>query len=165
MTTDFIDDALQKAGDRDAEIAGDRYFRVPMKDWGKDHWSTFAYIETRIVDRDGTVELNRLQANANRHPLYVGTTPFGTILDGSEYGIRLAGGVELPGPDYDEWDCIDDMKAEGLLRDVGFTMTPQFEMTERGVGIASQLRAFKGRGGQFRDFSYHLGLRVDEASA
>ena len=39
--------------------------------------------------------------------------------DGACFGIRLAGGVTLPGPDYNEWDCLADAEHEGLITSVG----------------------------------------------
>ena len=128
---------------------------IELGRWGKDHWSTFAYIEHLCVeslDNIGRPQLNRIQANANRHPGLVVQSLHGTLLDGSNYGIRLAGGDELPGPDYDEWDCIDDMEREGLLEQVGTGIHPEFKLTEHGRKVAGLLRSHKSRGKSFGTF-------------
>lgn len=44
----------------------------------------------------------KIQTNRNRHPHLAHYHE--KELDGAQYGIRLKGGVTLPGPDYDEWD-------------------------------------------------------------
>lgn len=116
---------------------------IPMKDWGRDHWGVFLYIEDVCVNRRGVPDLRRIQANENRHPGLMGITPAGTFLDGAKFGIRLAGGRELPGPDYDEWDCIDDLEREGLIEEVGTILHPLFKMTEKGNKIASKRRVDK----------------------
>ena len=160
-TTNFIDKAMQKAADHQVRDAQERKFSVPMRDWGKDHWSLLGYLEYRCVNHKGFVQFNQMQCNKNRHPQYLGISPHGSELDGSKYGIRLAGKRQLPGPDYDEWDCIEDLMAEGLIRDIGFTMTPQFQITDKGWEIVKQVMKFKGEGHHFYQMSYLLGLRTE----
>ena len=104
--------------------------------WGKDHWSTFAYIETRCVDYRGRPNAQHIQTNHDRHPL------MGNLYDGADYGIRLADCV-LPGDEYDEWDCLDDLETYGLIDNVGTGLHRQYEMTATGKLIAGQLRAHK----------------------
>ena len=122
---------------------------IPMHKWGKDHWSTFAYIETRCVDGMrglGKPKPAHIQTNHNRHPF------MGNVHDGSAYGIRLKGGETLPGPDYDEWDCIDDMENNGLINNIGTGINPVYRMTKRGNHIAGHLRAYKTQGGNYATF-------------
>ena len=127
---------------------------IPIGLWGKDHWSTLAYIETICVEnRDGLgmPKPAKIQTNLNRHPelAFMSVTPFGSQLNGEQYGIRLAGGVELPGTDYDEWDCIEDMCKAHLVLDVGFTGSPAFRLTALGSAVAAKVRAYKATGGNF----------------
>lgn len=124
---------------------------IPMSKWGKDHWSTFLYLETRIVDHRGIPNRRHIQANKNRHPLLVSIGG-----DGSAFGIRLANGVTLAGPDYDEWDCIDDMVEVGLLENEGTGMNPVFRLTELGEKVAGQLRAHKARQLSYNTFKVVL---------
>ena len=128
---------------------------VPLELWGKDHWSTLGYMETVCVDYNGLPELRMVQCNPARHPQYVAYMPItAQPMDGSKYEIRLAFGKSIPGPDYDEWDCIEDMVSLGLLEDVGFNMTPQYRMTPLGNEVVSKLRSHKAAGGSFG--SFHL---------
>ena len=121
--------------------------------WGKDHWSTFAYLETKCVnDPKGLGKPNplQIQTNHNRHP------HMGNHHDGSGHSIRLKGGVELPGSDYDEWDCLDDAERLCLIENVGSGINRLYKFTEFGMKIAGQLRAHKMRGGNFADFQPNL---------
>lgn len=123
---------------------------VPIEKWGKDHWSTFAYIETVCVDFKGIPDRRRVMCNPKRHPNLVGFMPMGGMLDGSKYPIRLFGGEEKF--DYDEWDCIDDMEREGLLQNIGTSTNPKFRMTDYGYDVIRKLREHKSNGGRFASF-------------
>ena len=65
-------------------------------------------------------------------------------------------GTELPGPDYDEWDCLEDAEAEGLIENVGTGINPIYRMTDRGNEVAGLLRSHKSNGGSFSNFKYDL---------
>ncbi len=41
---------------------------VPVDNWSTDHWSTFAYLETREVDYKGKIDLNHMRCDATKHP-------------------------------------------------------------------------------------------------
>ena len=120
--------------------------RVSPDRWGKDHWSTFAYIEGRCVDHRGIPQPMNIQTNQNRHP------GMGNNLNGEDYSIRLANGEELPGDQYDEWDCLDDMEAYGLLENVGTGINRRYRLTDTGKRIAGQLRGHKADGKNFASF-------------
>lgn len=141
--------------------------RVPIGDWGKDHWSTLAYLETRIVDHRGRIGHEHMRCHSNRHPLMVSAKKraFGSI-DGSAYPTRLSGGRELVS--HDDYDCIDDMITAGL---VTVTMPPApagafvtglveaelmtratYHLTEAGQRVTGQLRAHKGAGNNYATF-------------
>lgn len=121
---------------------------VPMKDWGKDHWSTFAYIETRIVDYGGVPNREHMRCNAKIHP---GLTNSANRMFSSdkEYPTRLKTGQKQ---DHDDWSCLDDAESAGLLLNIGTGVNPVFKLTPLGQTVAAQLREFKAKGGQFRDF-------------
>lgn len=83
--------------------------------FGKDHWSTFAYLETRIVDHKGTIAHAQMRCHATRHPIMLAAKSgimSASGADGSQYPTILAEG-ELP--NHDDFDCIDDLIAAGLL--------------------------------------------------
>lgn len=101
---------------------------VPIGLFGKDHWSTFAYVETRAVDHKGLLSHDHLRCHAGRHPVMMAAkrrllAVDNTMFD-SRYPTRLKssptpgddgrfGVTELP--DHDDYDCLDDLITAGLL--------------------------------------------------
>lgn len=119
---------------------------VPIVLWGKDHWSTLCYLETRCVDHKGLINIRNMRCDRDRHPAYVHMLP---AMD-KKYPTRLRGGIELN--DHDDWDCLYDAEKLGLIEDIGFTMTPQFKLTPLGLEVCSRLRSHKANGGTFSNF-------------
>jgi phosphate-selective porin len=135
---------------------------VPISEWGKDHWSTLAYLETCAVDHDGYVDKRKMRG------------------DGVKYLTRLRRidpeqvNEEL---DHSDWDCLTDMMTEGLIEPAegrtamgrllmadletraqkfkttsGRNETRQIRFTAKGLAIAGALRAHKANGGNFTAF-------------
>lgn len=123
---------------------------VPFERWGKDHWSTFAYVETRIVDHGGYLDPRHLR---------------GCNGDASMYPTRLRGkfgeSIHLFG--HTDLDCIADAVAAGLLeggratqRDHDYSikrLTWHYQLTPKGHVVAGRLRAHKADGGQYHGFT------------
>jgi len=133
----------RRAKEKDEE----RSSKLPLltvENFGKDHWSTFGYIETRNVDYGGVIAREKMRCHNARHPLLANE------FDGSAYPTRLKGDVSIE--DHDDWDCVMDLVAEGLLADVGTAVNPRFDLTPKGVQVASELRAWKAGGGNFHSF-------------
>ena len=131
---------------------------ISMNKWGKDHWSTFAYLETLAVD-DGkngwAVPVRaRMRTNEETHPV-VGVARGGNDhgyplpVSGKQYPTRLKEG-EMEG--HDDWDCIDDAVKEGLLKDVGSGLNRAFTFTKLGKKVVHELRKHKMNGGNFKEF-------------
>lgn len=123
---------------------------ISMEKWGKDHWSTFAYIETLAVDNGGFAipEHQRMRTNEKIHPHLVGTSLGNS--GGSQYPTRLKDG-EIQG--HDDWDCLDDAIEEGLLVDVGTGLNRCYKLTKYGQKVASALRTHKQEGKTFTEFT------------
>lgn len=136
-------------------IAGDSHDRpfiaehVPMSDWGMDHWSTFAYIETRIVDYRGSPEITRMRTDRDLHPGLahgsMGWKKYPTRLKRIDGETR-----EIAG--HDDWSCLEDAEREGLLEWAGTGIDPIFVLTDRGRKVSDELRAWKRAGGKFSNF-------------
>jgi hypothetical protein len=120
---------------------------IPITNFGKDHWSTFAYAETLAVDNNGIIipYSMRMRTNHKTHKF------LGNPIDGSEYPTILRDGNVLKG--HDDWDCLDDAVKLGLLKDVGTGLNRQFKLTEEGRHVANRLREHKSQGGTFKNFS------------
>ena len=122
---------------------------IPVDLFGKNHWSTFAYIETRCVDYGGVLDKRHMRCDETRHPGHaVNRWAVGT---GKKYPTILKGNVERA--DHDDWDCADDLEAAGLLKVAGTGMNPVYSLTDAGNRMASDLRAHKANGGNFAGFS------------
>jgi hypothetical protein len=113
--------------------------------FGKDHWSTFAYIETLCVDNRGVPSREHMRCHAGRHPLQLGSAG-----DGSRYPTRLKDGSTLA--NHDDWDCADDLETEGLIENVGSGVNPAYRMTDEGWRVGAKLREHKATGGVFHNF-------------
>jgi len=127
---------------------------IPIKKWGKDHWSTFAYLETLAVDggKGGWAipVRERMRTNELTHPHLLGSIGYSTEpLHSSKYPTRLREG-EVKG--HDDWDCVDDMVKEGLLKDVGSGLNRAFTFTKLGKKVAGELRKHKMEGKNFGEF-------------
>ena len=130
---------------------------IPIERWGKDHWSTFAYVETLAVD-SGNKGLaipvkERMRTNEKTHPHLIGNCCGSDALNGSRYPTRLKDG-ELKG--HDDWACLDDAVEAGLLTDEGSGLNRAFKLTKLGKEIANQLRNHKTTGGVFQTFEASL---------
>ena len=116
---------------------------APMHLWGKDHWSTLAYIETRIVDRE------HMRANPDLHPFFVNRAARSTD---RKYPTRLNDGSELH--PHDDWSCLDDCEAVGLVENIGTGVNRAYRLTEEGERCTAALRKHKADGKRFHDFRW-----------
>ena len=131
---------------------------VPMNKWGKDHWSTFAYIETRIVDHKGKLDNKHMRCNPRIHRQLANVTPFGSLVNGGEYPTRLKDG-EIE--NHDDWSCVEDIEAAGLLthkikevnKNIFGNSAATVKFTDLGYSIAAMLRKHKGEGKNFAEFN------------
>ena len=123
---------------------------VTMALWGKDHWSTLGYIETRIVDYKGVPDRDHMRCDGERHPGLAGRAA--TRPGSKKCPTRLKHGKLLY--DHDDWDCVEDMIAEDLLKWEGTGIHPEFVLTKRGKAVCAALRVHKQDGGNFAQFVY-----------
>lgn len=138
---------------------------VPTEDFGKDHWSMFAYIETLCVDSlkkgVGEIDKRRVRANEKTHLLHAVNCGAGLGPWNPEHGTRLAGYWKTDKttdctrlrPQHDDWDCLDDLDAAGLVEVISFA-NGFVKLTEKGFRVAGELRTWKAKGGMFADFRW-----------
>lgn len=147
------------------KVAGDDY--IPIELWGKDHWSTLAYLEACAVDCHGLVDNRRMRCNPRLHREFAYVNPFGRVVDGSRYPTRTKAGDVQP---HDDWSCLEDLVAAGLVRAYWRLRYPErsfggaqtkVELTDLGLTIVAALRAHKARGGSFAGFNAVLPVRED----
>lgn len=140
--------------------------KIKVTDFGKDHFSLLAYIETLCVDssRGGIGELDkrRIRCNPRRHPLHSVANQFGGPHGWKkEWGTRLSG-FFLKGDkrdekrrlgSHDDWDCMDDLEKAGLIEIIS-EANGYVKLTDKGIVVAGRLREWKAKGGVFATFSY-----------
>lgn len=148
---------------------------VPVSDFGKDHWSLLAYIESCAVDRGGDIRSKaglsdasrkepllaelckeRLRCNEASHPIHAVNSSIFPWKPSN--GTRLAGYFVDGGFDasrqlvsHDDWDCLNDLEFAGLI-EVLSEANAVVRLSEAGIKAALSLREFKARGGKFADF-------------
>lgn len=113
--------------------------------FGRDHWSTLAYLETRAVDAGGEIDRRRMRCDRSRHPHLVG--PY-TPEFSESYPTRLANGEVQH--DHDDWDCFDDLEAAGYLENVGTGAQPRVKLTALGHAKAAELRTARAQRAEAR---------------
>jgi len=119
---------------------------MKLKQFGKDHWSTFAYAECCAVDYHGHLDNRRLRVNEEKRPIRsngLGWEP--------KYGTFDKDG-NIPDPSHDDIDCLDELEAEGLIEQIGTLLNPVVRLTEKGMEVATKLRQHKMNGGQFSTY-------------
>lgn len=123
---------------------------VAVSRWGKDHWSTFAYFETRAVDYKGIINNQHMRCDPKLHPYHAHQGSYSE----KEYPTILHNKEELF--NHDDWSCLDDMIMFGLV-DAWFSSIHEvkIKLTEYGQEIASELRKHKSNGGSFSTFVKH----------
>lgn len=117
---------------------------TPIEQFGKDHWATFAYIETRIVDHQGVPDNRHMRTHPKLHPGL-------GHLDGSAHPTRLKNSKTIE--DHDDWSCLEDCEAHNLLEHIGTGICPRYKLTPKGSRVAGALRAHKAAGKNFIDFN------------
>ncbi len=119
---------------------------VEVERFGKDHWSTLAYVECCAVDNKGRLNIQRMHCDASRHPGLINGTSF------KKYPTTLKGGEELP--DHDDWDCLEDLEAAGFIEQHGTGIHPVVVFTDLGYRVVAALRIHKAQGNNFAEFGW-----------
>jgi len=134
---------------------------VLMEQFGKDHWSLVGYVGCRVSSNDGILGFEHMRCHPDRHPHYLGyrRATFGPGWS-ADYSTRIAGYFETEDEDrlnyrlddHDDWDCLQDLEAAGLIEIRGTGLQPFVVMTDYGFKIEARLRKHKARGGSFNNF-------------
>jgi hypothetical protein len=138
---------------------------VPVSDWGVDHWSLLLYMEALCVDSSrkgiGEIDKRRMRTNERRHRIHAVNMNMGVGKWKPEYGTRLGGYwdksenpvVKRQIKGHDDWDILNDLEAAGLIEVIseanGFVL-----MSEKGMKLAAEVRAYKAKGGRLRGFRW-----------
>ena len=86
---------------------------TPVAKWGRDHWTTLLYIESRCVDAKGVLDNQKMRTNARVHRKLLGDLQARTGMTGEDYPTELRNGDTIDR--HDDWSCVEEMVAHGLL--------------------------------------------------
>lgn len=139
---------------------------IEMSQWGKDHWSTLAYVETVMVDCGGfQVGLDPRMRSNRRHlrvmhqecprPKRAGGRSSGlAVAMDVNSGSRLRDGSTVRG--HDDWMCVQDMAHAGLFTVGAGDVEPRvtLHLSALGKQVASRFREHKAAGGNFVEFDF-----------
>ncbi len=135
---------------------------IPIEKWAKDHWSTFAYAGCVVTGKNGIPEKDKMRCCIKRHPGMRGPHqqriprcgPYPTKI---REGDKIVPDLQTEVEDWhDDYDCIEDMVAAGLLIISGTGINPVWALTDAGWAIFKSLSDFKNKGGNFIDFSVQV---------
>jgi hypothetical protein len=147
---------------------------IKVEDFGRDHWSVLAYMESLCVDSAkkgiGEIDKRRMRTNERRHKMHAVNLNHGVGHWQADFGTRLAGYWDAMGKTvkkrqvagHDDWDCLDDLEDAGFLEVLseanGFVV-----MSEKGMKVAGELRAYKAKGGMLSGFRWVEPETVEKA--
>lgn len=140
----------------------EKYISIPPERWGKDHWSTFLYIETRCVDYGGKINNDHMRTKQDKHPNLVGEAQTSLGVVQRNCATRLKNYFNDKSDkldDHDDWDCVVDMTAAGLLEcsdvnSINKKLDFVFKMTVLGYEVIMSLRKHKADGGHCSNFEW-----------
>lgn len=108
---------------------------VSLESWGRDHWSTLLYLDHVVVDRGGRPDRAKMRCDPDLHPGLV--SPHHTRFT-KKYPTKLKDGEHLK--DHDDWDCVEDLEAAGLLEWQGTGINPVIHITTVGHKVIAEAR-------------------------
>lgn len=123
--------------------------RVPLSDYGRDHWSLLLYLESRTVDQKGVLDARHMRTDVARHPLFSSPTPGISGFGNTKYPTRLRNDGRLD--DHDDWDCLYDLVREGLVQFIQPKAVEHY--FDIPVGARGPIRGPKG-GGKLLDLNH-----------
>jgi hypothetical protein len=136
---------------------------IPMEFWGKGHWSILAYIEAVMVECAGFQVGFDPRMTQNRRNFRVmqemcprpkrTSTPHGGVAMDDKWSTLLNNSQRVIG--HDDWCCIQDIAAEGLLSATSFEPKDTLHLSEKGKDLAAKLRVHKQEGGMYATFTAH----------
>lgn len=124
--------------------------KVTESQFGKDHWSTLAFLETQIVDKSLPIDLKRMRVNETKRAFNNGS-PFGWR---EHYSTILKDGSVASG--HDDIDVLDDLEEYGYIKNNGTHINICPELTDKGWKVCEAIRKHKGIGGSFKTFDLSL---------
>lgn len=130
---------------------------IPMKKWGRDHWSTFAYLMSCVTTKRGEIDRRKMRCHRKLHP---GLANEASWMGGRFPATRLRNGREVaPAKSHDDWSCLEDIEAAGLLRWDGTGMLPIVTALPAAWPLAKWIWRTEKAGGRWSEVNIEEALR------
>jgi hypothetical protein len=132
---------------------------IPSAVWGKDHWTTLAYVETVATDCAGFQVGSDARMRTNRRhfrvmqdclkPRRAKAGGIGLVMDPVAHATRLNDGQTVEG--HDDWNCVQDLANEGLFNLDASGVEPgiTLHLSTKGQAWCAKLRSHKQAGGTY----------------
>ena len=135
---------------------------VPRERWGKDHWSTLLYLESRAVNQRGRIEHEKMRTSRRNRRLAGSVHGVANVMSPDEYPTRLApvqaerakfDVIYLTGG-HDDWECLQDFADADLLTfEVNedhpeFPLPVTYALTPAGYQAAAEARKRRAETGK-----------------
>ncbi len=117
-------------------------------EFGKQHWSLLAFIETQVVDKCFPLDYRRMSCNNKKRGISNGA-PFSWDDDWSTENNKS----EKLILGHDDIDCFEELEKEGFIKNEGTLLNMYPSITDKGWRACAELRKFKGNGGNYVDFA------------
>lgn len=127
---------------------------VAPEQFGRDHWSTLAYLGHVVHKSGGEPDRNKMRCKPGNPRMGHIMAMVATGED--KYPTKLQGGAELF--DHDDYDCADDLIAAGLMRNEGTGFFPVYDLTPPGLKLWSWLVRNYKSAGAMKAVEWHAAL-------
>lgn len=123
--------------------------------WGRDHWTTLLYAESRAVDYNGVLDNRHMRCSSRLHRPFAHSASKAVAPP-----TRLLNGEQA---NHDDWSCLEDMVAAGMVEvhhaaNSGGIGKARVVLTDLGWRIAHQLRRHRA---EATKFEYHVAIGAE----
>jgi len=117
---------------------------IPPEHWARDHYSTLAYAMHCIGTNKGTPKSRHMRTapGGPKRGDVRGDWALHLLTEKEGYPTRLKGGKFVCGTKHDDWACLEDCEAVGILVNVGTGLIPRYVCTDEGFKVGSWVKMY-----------------------
>ena len=117
---------------------------IPPEQWARDHFSTLAFAVHCVGANNGVPTARHMRTapgapqRGDVRKLWTG----GIRPTKARCDTRLKGGVFVNGAIHDDWSCLEDCEAIGILVNVGTGLVPRYVLTDEGYKAGTWVKSY-----------------------